>query len=216
MVQQSRPTGVLRSVRALRNFRLVSAEGVRCGLVKDLYFDDQHWAIKYVVAALEPRQFRPTQVLLAPEQIFFDDEAGALRLSVLSTGITHLPLVDSVRPVCKQYAAFSLGSPGACHRRFEAGDADPHLRSCWTVSNYKVAVGDDVAGTLADFLIDDQTWEIRNLAVDHEIDGRKVAFHILPQTVERVTWATQRIALRLLLPVELAVKRAASFSDCAA
>ena len=82
------------------------------------------------------------------------------------------------------------------------------------MSNYKVAVGDDVAGTLADFLIDDQTWEIRNLAVDHEIDGRKVAFHILPQTVERVTWATQRIALRLLLPVELAVKRAASFSDC--
>jgi hypothetical protein len=37
-----------------------------------------------------------------------------------------------------------------------------------------------------------------------------VNFHVLPQSVERFTWATQRVLLRDLQPVELAAEERAA------
>jgi hypothetical protein len=192
---------VLKSVRDLEKLRVVAADGVPCGRIRDLYFDDHSWAIKHVVLALERRHFGCKQVLLRPEDIGFNGTAAMVKL--LGPELPDLPLANSVLPVCRQYATIALGSP----RSGDLVQADPHLRSARAVLQYQMNIGGEFAGTLADFLFDDQTWTIRCLAIEQAIEQKKIHFHILPHSVERFTWATQRVLLRELQPVELAAEQ---------
>jgi hypothetical protein len=183
---------------------VIASDRTNCGRVKDLYFDDQSWAIKHVVIALDPRQFGPKQVLLTPGQIMaLDDEFGSLQLFVPASEVTSLPLASTVLPVCKQYASIALASPGASLSGRALLNPDPHLRSSKIVTSYRIDAGGELGGTLQDLIFDDGPWEIRYLAVEQIIERRKLLFHILPQSVERFTWATQRVLLRDLQPVEL-------------
>jgi len=192
---------VLKSVRDLEKLRVVCEDGVTCGRIKDIYFDDQNWTIKNLVLSLDSRRFGAKQILLPPAQVRLNGLAAFLDLP--SAEVCTLPLVGSVLPVCRQYASLAFNSPGAS--RLIAGD--PHLRSARAVSNYRINVdGQECGGTLEDFIFAEESWEIRYLAVEQSIEGRKVNFHVLPQSVERFTWATQRILLRDLQPVELAAE----------
>jgi hypothetical protein len=82
-------------------------------------------------------------------------------------------------------------------------NADPHLRSARATLTYQVNAADNSVGGLADLIFDDASWQIRYLAVERVQQGKKLRFHILPQSVERFTWATQRVILRHLQPVQL-------------
>jgi sporulation protein YlmC with PRC-barrel domain len=192
---------VLKPVRDLEKLRVVAADGVVCGRIKDIYFDDHTWNIRPVVLALAPRRFGRKQVLLRPDQIKF--KGINVLLNISSAEMLMLPLASSVSPVCQQYASLAIGSPrtsGLMH-------SDPHLRSARAVAQYQINVGGESAGTLSDFLFDDESWQIRYLAVERVIERKKVQFHVLPQSVERFTWATQRVLLRNLQPVELAAEQ---------
>jgi len=208
---------VLKSVRDLSKFRVLSAEGALCGRVRDIYFDDQSWVIKYVVFALDPRRFEQKLVLITPDQILaLQSEEGFLQLHCTAIEADALPLASSVLPVCKQYASMALSSPGA---RVFGGSvicADPHLRSAKAVMQYRLNLAGESAGTLADLIFEDGTGEIRFLEVEQVIESRKVQFNILPQSVERFTWATERILLRDLNPVEMAAEQSISFAASAA
>jgi sporulation protein YlmC with PRC-barrel domain len=188
----------------LEKCKVAGAEGGHCGRIKDIYFDDSTWAITHLVLSVEPWQIGQKQVLIKPEQIdSVSFESGIIKLVMDAAEIENLPLASSVLPVCKQYASFALSSPGA--RMFARGlvGSDPHLRSTKAVMNYRINTGADFGGTLADLIFDDESWTIRYLAVEQIIERKKLRFHILPQSVERFTWATQRVFLRELQPVRL-------------
>jgi sporulation protein YlmC with PRC-barrel domain len=195
---------VLRSVRELEKCKVAGAEGGHCGRIKDVYFDDSTWAITHLVLSVEPWQIGQKQVLVTPEQVsLVSFETGVIQLELGGDEVGNLPLANSVLPVCKQYASFALSSPGA--RMFARGlvGSDPHLRSAKAVMNYRINTGSDFGGTLADLIFDDESWALRYLAVEQIIERKKLRFHILPQSVERFTWATQRVFLRELQPVRL-------------
>lgn len=195
---------MLRSVREFEKFRVTDSEGVHCGRIKDVYFDDVTWSISHLVLSLEPRHFGHKQVLISPSKLSFGWVGqGILNLTLTVAEAESLPLASSVLPVCKQYASFALASPGA--RLFARGvvGADPHLRSARAVANYRLNVAGEFAGTLADFIFDDESWTIRYLGVEQIVERKKLLFHLLPQSVERFTWATQRVVLRNLQPVHL-------------
>ncbi len=196
---------MLRSVRDLERIRVTSGEGVYCGRVKDVYFDDQSWAIKYLVAALDPRQFGQKEILLLSEQIkMIVGDGSELQLKDPFSGLGSLPLSSDAEPVCRQYAAMALSSPGARRRGRSAAGHDPYLRSARTVFNYCISVAGEFGGTLTDFIFDGAKWQIRYLAIEQALEDRKIHFHVPTQSVERFTWATQRVLLRDLQPVEIA------------
>ncbi len=186
----------------------MSADGLSCGRVKDIYFDDQNWQIRHLVAALEPRRFGKKQILLEPNQVqALDFETGAIQLGASSEAVAQFRPAVSVLPVCKQYASLAMASPGArTQGNGPLNGVDPHLRSTRTVITYRLDLAGEFAGMLADFIWNDETWEIRYLTVEQSFDRRKLQFHILPQSVERFTWSTQRVLLRALQPVELAAE----------
>ena len=195
---------MLRSVRELEKCKVAGAEGGHCGRIKDIYFDDSTWAITHLVLSVEPWQIGQKQVLVKPDQVqTLSFESGIIHLALGADEIENLPLANSVLPVCKQYASFALASPGA--RMFARGlvGSDPHLRSAKAVMNFRINTDNDFEGTLADLVFDDESWTIRYLAVEQIIERKKLRFHILPQSVERFTWVTQRVFLRELQPVRL-------------
>lgn len=72
-------------------------------------------------------------------------------------------------------------------------EGDPHLRSTQEVIGYVIAACDGEIGHVDDFLIDDETWAIRYLAVDTGgwLPGKKVL--VPPRWIEQVSWTEERV-----------------------
>jgi hypothetical protein len=113
------------------------------------------------------------------------------------------PPASSVLPVCRQYATLAFTSPGAARFAGPALQAKPHLRSARAVTHYEVSAAGASGGRLVDFIVDSRQWQIRYLAIEETVEQKKLRFHVLPQDVERFSWAQQRVLLRELQPVVL-------------
>lgn len=89
--------------------------------------------------------------------------------------------------------------PERQHRRermeIKAANADPHLRSANEVIGYKIRATDDTVGHVEDFLIDDEEWSIRLIAVDTRnwLPGKEVL--ISPERIENVSWSEKAVAV---------------------
>lgn len=186
--------------------RVKTADGRSCGRIRDVYFEDLSWQLRHLVLSIEPSPFGRKQVLLSPGQVECLSEAEVcLHLKLAAAEVAELPFANSVLPVCKQYAALALSSRGAGLSGRYAGRSNPHLRSFRSVMTCQVEGPGDFLGSVADLLVDDQRWEIRYMAVEQSFGNKKLNFHILPQSIERFTWTTQRVVLRALQPVAVAL-----------
>jgi hypothetical protein len=84
---------------------------------------------------------------------------------------------------------------GAIQRKNEEARAereeanDVHLRSANKVTGYRIGAADGDIGHVEDFIIDDETWEIRYMVVDTQNwwPGEKVL--VVPQWICRVSWS---------------------------
>ena len=74
---------------------------------------------------------------------------------------------------------------------------DPHLRSCKTVTGYKLMASDGEIGHVSDFLIDETTWAIRYFVVEtsHWWSGQKVL--IAPEWISKVHWSDKTVEVNL-------------------
>ncbi len=74
---------------------------------------------------------------------------------------------------------------------------DPHLRSAREVTGYHVEAIDGGIGHVEDFIVDDETWQVRYLIVDTKnwLPGRKVL--IAPLWLHRFDWIAQKAYLDL-------------------
>lgn len=171
------------------------------GKVRDFYFDDQHWHLRYFVvetgAWLQSRR-----VLISPEAVgtpAWDRKALPVSLSIEQ--VRNSPSIDTAKPVERQhetelrnyygwppYWGMLYGDAGAglpvtpiepsprpAHgARKEEGD--PHLHSAGHVAGFHIEATDGRIGHVENYLIDDHDWAIRYLVVDTRNwwPGRKV------------------------------------------
>ena len=102
---------MIRSIKHLKKFELVAADG-RVGAVDDFYFDDQRWAIRYVVA--DTGNWLPgRRVLISPMSVA-RTEWGEQRLllSITRDQVKDSPPIDAHRPVSRQHEADYLSYYG--------------------------------------------------------------------------------------------------------
>jgi hypothetical protein len=79
-----------------------------------------------------------------------------------------------------------------------AGESgDPHLRSANVVRGYHVEGADDAIGHIDDFIVDDDTWEVRYLVVNTSNGwfGKKVL--VAPRWSTRVSWLEGKVFVDL-------------------
>ena len=185
---------MLQSIKQLHGNKLGASDG-DIGQVKDFYFDDQSWAVRYLVAETGS-WLMDRQVLLSPHAFGSLHHNGKiLRVKLTRKKIEDSPAIETHKPVSRQHEeeyhryygwpAYWLGDgmwgmggnsiletpPIAPPDETSAANglrpkpADAHLRSTQAVSGYHVQATDGIIGHVCDFMMDGKSWDIGQLVV---------------------------------------------------
>jgi hypothetical protein len=179
----------------LFDLSIEAADG-ELGSVSDVYFDDQHWTVRYLVVDAGISMVR-RKVLISPisvASIEWDDRRVLVNLT--KQQIEASPPIETDKPVSRQREAaffdyyaypYYWGGQSAwgttsnpVSRATSAPDVfgavsddvalalpgDPGLRSSKEVIGYQLQATDDSMGSLEDFLVDNVDWALRYLIVD--------------------------------------------------
>ena len=93
---------MLRSVKQLYGDKLGASDG-EIGHVKDLYFDDQNWVVRYLVADTGS-WLSGRQVLISPHAfVSLDRSRKLLLVNLTRKQIENSPAIESHEPVSRQY-----------------------------------------------------------------------------------------------------------------
>lgn len=185
---------MLISVKQLYGHKLGASDG-EIGRVKDFYFDDQNWVVRYLVA--DTGSWLPRRKVLISPHAFgsLERPAKLLLLNLTRQQIEDSPSIDLHKPVSRQYeeeyyryfgwpyywrgdalwgmSGFPIleSSPKPLAREAASSNtsalenADAHLRSTQAVNGYHLRASDGIVGHVGDFLIDARTWAMPQLAI---------------------------------------------------
>jgi hypothetical protein len=102
---------MLRSVKKLEGFTIAATDG-EIGKVKDFYFDDQAWVLRYLIVHTGA-WLSGKQVLISPYSIKQPGWASdMLPASISKEQIRNSPGIDSDKPISRQYEQGYLGYYG--------------------------------------------------------------------------------------------------------
>jgi hypothetical protein len=185
---------MLRSIKQLYGDKLGASDG-EIGHVKDFYFEDQNWVVRYVVADTGS-WLSGRKVLISPHAFRSLDRTGKLLLVNLTRKqIEDSPSIETHKPVSRQYeeeyyryygwpyywqgdalwgmSGFPilelppkpLPAEPAAASGHGPDRADAHLRSTQAVNGYHIQASDGTIGHICDFMMDDQSWAIDQLVI---------------------------------------------------
>lgn len=210
---------MLTKAKTLSGYSLHSLDG-EIGEVVEFYFDDQHWAVRYLVADTGS-WLTGKQVLISPYALAaISPEAKSISVNLTKEQIEQSPSLDSAKPVSRQfeqdYYAY-YGWPMYWSGRYMWGyspnivrdptqwrpttqgeeDWNPHLRSTSDVTGHHIQATDGETGHVDDFIIDSSTWAIRYLVIDTKNwwPGKRVL--VAPQWIDRVSWSESKVFVNL-------------------
>jgi hypothetical protein len=217
---------MLQSIKRLYGDKLGASDG-DIGHVKDFYFDDQNWAIRYLV--VDTGSWLPgRQVLISPHSLGRLDQAGKiLRVNLTRKQIENSPSIDSHKPVSRQYeeeyyryygwpyywqgdalwgmSGFPILELPSKPRPNESAAtngpqlerADAHLRSTQAVNGYHIRASDGVIGHVYDFLIGDQNWAIGQLVIKIGHRFSGKEVLLLAKRVDRISYEESTVFVNL-------------------
>jgi sporulation protein YlmC with PRC-barrel domain len=110
---------MLHSIKDLEGFEIRASDGT-VGHVKDFYFDDKSWAVRYLV--VETGSWMSSRkVLISPIAVDHPDWAGrVMPVSITTTQVKNSPDIDTDKPVSRQHEMQYLGYYG--YPYYWAGD----------------------------------------------------------------------------------------------
>jgi sporulation protein YlmC with PRC-barrel domain len=210
---------MLSKAKSLEGYKLDSLDG-EIGKVKEFYFDDRHWTVRYLVVDTG-NWLVGRQVLITPYALgYVNNREQHITIDLTKKQIEDSPSLNSDKPVSHQFEQAYYGYYGLpMYWRGEHawGDysylvrdrekwktstqgknrGDHHLRSTYSVSGHHIQALDGEIGHVQDFIIDDETWAIRYLIVDTHNwwPGKKVL--VSPQWIERVSWGERKVFVNL-------------------
>jgi sporulation protein YlmC with PRC-barrel domain len=213
---------MLRSVKTLERYAVGATDG-DIGHVVDFLLDDQHWTVRYLVVETGGF-FSGREVLVSP--ISFRETDWATRrfhVALTMDKVKRSPSIDTHLPVSRQlerdyyryynypyyWESTGIWGAGAYPNALAVGGwsdrpepteppQDAHLRSAREVTGYAVHGSDGVVGQVADFLVDDETWEVRYLVLNTSswwAGGEKAL--LSPRWATSVSWATREVRVDL-------------------
>ena len=205
--------------KMLNGFTLKSLDG-EIGKVKEFYFDDYHWTIRYLVVDTGD-WLTSRQVLISPYALVaVMKEERQISVNLTRKQIENSPSLDTDKPVSLQFEQTYYGYygwpiywggqhmwgayPDILRDREKWSEQarsekvwDPNLRSTKAVSGSYIQALDGDIGHVADFIIDEETWAIRYLVIDTQNwwPGKNVL--VSPQWIERISWNESKVFVNL-------------------
>ena len=210
----------------------------KIGKVKEFYFDDASWTIRYIIVEtgswLEGRK-----VLLSPQSIVNTDwKEKILNVDLTMEQVKNSPDIDTDQPVFRQqerdlYSYYPWGgSYWGGIREMDVPDSqtndlsiqqenelymannvqdNPNLRSTAKVTSYSIKAADGVIGDVEDLIINDKNWQIDFMVIDTGkwFSGKKVL--IMPKKmIVKVNWEASSIMVNTTKDV---VKRSPKYES---
>ena len=213
---------MLQNTKELYGSKLVASDG-DIGHVKDFYFDDKTWVIRYLVADTGS-WLTGRLVLLSPHAFGkLDQGTKTLQIKLRKTQIESSPPIESHKPVSRQYdidyyryygwpaywdggGMWGFGGyPVVVPPTKEELEGQPqhhhrddkHLQSTHAVNGYQIQTADGPIGTVSGFMVDDKSWAIRELVAQagHWYSGKEIL--IAPGRIDRISYEDSTVFVNL-------------------
>src|ERR1017187_1386480 len=213
--------GMLRSIGQLYGKKLGASDG-GIGHLKDFYFNDQQWAVRYVVA--DTGSWLSGRLVLISPHAFGNlyQDGDCLLVNLTRQQIENSPAIESHKPVSRQYeeeyyryygwpsywdgggmwgaGAFPVIPPPHLVPSKQAsrgshahnGD-DSHLRSAQGLSGYHIQTSGGAIGHVTDFIMDDKSWAICHLVVETGHWFSGKEIVISPKHVDRISYKESKV-----------------------
>lgn len=206
-----------RNINSLIGFSLRATDGV-IGTVKDFYFEDDSWVVRYLVVETG-NWLNGRKVLISSDAHLTPDwKNKTFPIALSREQIKNSPDIDLERPVYRQqevklYEHYALGN--YWRGGFIAGgmplpmseammklddeiserktNDDLHLRSIERVAGYNVKATDGTIGIIKDFIIDDTDWNVNYLIVETGNLFSEKNVMISPKTVKEIKWDVSEV-----------------------
>jgi sporulation protein YlmC with PRC-barrel domain len=204
----------------MRGYAIHASDG-NIGEIYDVYFDDESWSVRYVV--VETGNWLFNRRVLLSSSVFGrpDQESQAFPVSLSRRQVQESPDVDLNLPISRRkerelhihygWPAYWAGGPVMPIGSPMIGDLEPetgesvavaqevetNLRSMREIVGYHIQASDGEIGHIQDFIVDDETWDIRYAVVDTRNwwIGKEVL--IAPQWIQKVDWDMQKVFVDL-------------------
>jgi hypothetical protein len=208
----------LQNTKELCGHRLAALDG-DIGHIRDFYFDDNIWVVRYAVADTGS-WLTGRLVLLSPHAFGkLDPHGKTLQINLRKQQIEDSPAIGSHKPVTRldeveYYRHYGWPAYWAGDAMWGMGgfpvlvppakdDSEPpriyyhrddkHLQSTHDVTGYPVQAVDGVIGKVSSFLVDDRSWAMRDLVVEagHWYSGKAIRIPI--SQVERISYLEAKV-----------------------
>jgi len=217
---------MLRSIKQLYEEKLRASDG-DIGHVKDFYFDDQKWVIRYVVVDTGKWQL-DRLVLISPHAFdSLDQNRGFPLVNLTRQEIENSPPIESHKPVSRQYEEeyyryygwpsywmgggiwgmntfpvvgpppYPLPSETADERDSAGKGDDSHLRSTSAVTGYHLRTSEETIGHVTDFMMDNKSWAICHLVVETGTWFSGKEIVISPSHIHRISYEDSMVFVNL-------------------
>ena len=213
---------MLKNTKELYGTKLAALDGP-IGHVRDFYFDDLIWVIRYLVVDTGS-WLKGRLVLLSPHSLGrFDEFEKTLHVKLHKTQIETSPSIEMHKPVSRQYeveyykyygwpvywnggamwgfGGFPLVMPPSkdeveASARYHHRE-DKHLQSTQAVTGYTIHATDGEIGVVSGFRVDDRSWAILQLAVEtgHWYSGKEIL--IPTDEIDRISYEDSKVFVRL-------------------
>jgi hypothetical protein len=213
---------MLQNIKELYGNKLAALDG-DIGHVKDFYFDDKTWVVRYAVADTGS-WLTGRQVLLSPHAFGkLDRDEKTLHVKLTKKQIEKSPSIESHKPVSRQYeieyyryygwpayweggAMWGFGGyPVVLPPSKDEMEAqlqhhhrdDKHLQSTKAVTGYYIQATDGAIGSVSGFMVDDKSWAVGELAVEsgHWYSGKEIL--ISTHKVARISYEESKVFVNL-------------------
>ena len=213
---------MLRSLQDLEDYTIGAVDG-DVGELKDLYFDDAAWVIRYLLVETGS-WLSSRKVLISPRSIQ-QPEWGShnLPVSVDKQHIENSPPIDTDQPIYRHHEIQHLSYYGYSSYWSEPGglpqqgadderqapqeqtkqtplppqDNDLRLRSCKAIIGYHIKALDGEIGHVESVLINEDTWAVQYLVVNTSNWWLGHCVLIAPEWIDEVSWHDKTISLDL-------------------
>lgn len=186
---------MLQRLEALIGCDVAIPEG-RVGVVKDVLFDREKWAVRHLVVDTG-NWLTGNQVLISPIAVkSIDVDEGTMTVGLTRQQIEEAPSIAEDQPVSRQYESSYYthygwapywngpmlwgywGAPGVVSAEPPRNDIeaelearaeslqDENLHSFKAVNGYAIEATDGKMGDIEDMIIDDETWKLHYIVVD--------------------------------------------------
>lgn len=216
---------MLRSIKLFFEVKLGASDG-EIGHVNDFFFDDETWAVRYLVA--NTGSWMPGRLVLISPHAFGNLYQGGriLLVNLTRKQIEQSPSLESHKLISRQFEEDyhrHFGWPFYWHggetsgmngfpkapgpRRLakkrstakggESESHECHLRSAKATIGLHIQATDETTGYLADFVMDDENWVIQYIVVDTRHWLSGKRVMISPSMISRISWEESKIYVNL-------------------